>query len=67
MALYDRETWVPDANTQELQTQAYSRHFIWKKKSLVTKRRSSEEDPIMARVIGEKLLSNDYRQLSTST
>ena len=67
MALYDRETWIPDANTQELQTETYSRHFVWKKKSLATKRRSSEEDTIMARVIGEKLLSNDNRQLSLST
>jgi hypothetical protein len=48
MALYDRETWVPYANTQELQIKTYSRYSIWKKKSLVAKRRSSEEDSFMA-------------------
>ena len=59
MALHDRETWIPHANTQELQIKTYPRHPLWKKKSLVTKRCSSEEDPIMARVIGEELLFND--------
>ena len=59
MALHDRETWLPDANTQELQIETYTRHPIWKKKSLVVERRSCKKDSFMARVISQELLWHD--------